>query len=158
MVLTSNEPAWRPAAGPGGQPYAVYSEILQRLAAILDLSAGVVACQTTQGLISGRVLDSRTARPIAGATIACAEASTNTSATALSDHGGHYFFPFRPPGTHRVRTTSDRYQSQEAQELELDVAGRLDLSFLLRPLNDVWEAGVYRSVFLQGSKAADRKR
>src|ERR1700682_552277 len=37
--------------------------------------------------------------------------------------------------------------------MELDVPGRLDLSFLLRPLNDVWEAGVYRSVFLQGSKA-----
>ena len=126
---------------------------MQRLATLFVLAAGVVVCQTTQGLISGRVLDSRTARPIPGATIACADDSTNTAATALSDQDGYYFLPLLSPGTYRVRTTSDRYQSQEAQEMELDVAGRLDLSFLLRPLNDVWEAGVYRSVFLQGTKA-----
>ena len=74
---------------------------MQRLAAILVLSAGAVACQTTQGLISGRVLDSRTARPIAGAAIACADDSTNTSATALSDDDGYYFLPLLPPGTYR---------------------------------------------------------
>ncbi len=38
------------------------------------------------------------------------------------------------------------------QDLELTVAARIDLDFRLRPLNDVWEAGQYKSVFLPGSK------
>jgi hypothetical protein len=38
------------------------------------------------------------------------------------------------------------------QELELTVAGRIELDFRLRPLSDVWEAGQYNSVFLPGSK------
>ena len=46
----------------------------------------------------------------------------------------------------------ESYQSQEVQELELTVAARIELDFRLRPLNDVWEAGEYKSVFLPGSK------
>ena len=38
------------------------------------------------------------------------------------------------------------------QELELTVAARIELDFRLRPLNDVWEAGEYNSVFLPGTK------
>ena len=32
------------------------------------------------------------------------------------------------------------------------MAGRIQIEFKLRPLNDVWEAGQFRSVFLPGSK------
>ncbi len=44
------------------------------------------------------------------------------------------------------------FQAQEVQELELAVASRIDLSFRLRPLSDVWEAGQTNSVFLPGQK------
>jgi hypothetical protein len=47
---------------------------------------------------------------------------------------------------------ADSYQPQELQELELPVAGRVQLDFRLRPLSDVWESGQYRSVFLPGTK------
>src|SRR5438270_9701120 len=56
------------------------------------------------------------------------------------------------PGLCRVRAIAGGFQSREVQELELPVAARLELEFRLRPLNDVWEAGQYRSVFLPGTK------
>ncbi|MGA2596419.1 MAG: carboxypeptidase-like regulatory domain-containing protein, partial [Bryobacteraceae bacterium] len=123
-----------------------------RLAAFACLATFAILGQTTQGLISGRLLDSRSGRAIGGAHVACAEESTGAKADGVSDGNGFYVLPLLPPGLYSIRVTAPDYQSQEAQELELAVAGRLELNFLLRPLNDVWEAGLYRSVFLPGSE------
>jgi hypothetical protein len=116
------------------------------------LTAAVAASQTTQGLIAGRLLDSRTGRPISGGHVSCAEDSTGTRAEAVTDGDGFYALPLVPPALYSIRATATAYQSQEAQDMELTVAGRLDLNFLMRPLNDVWEAGLYRSVFLPGAQ------
>ena len=51
-----------------------------------------------------------------------------------------------------MRVTATGFQSQEIEELELPVAGHIELDLRLRPLSDVWEAGEYNSVFLPGSK------
>lgn len=71
---------------------------------------------------------------------------------ARSDADGYYYLLLLSPGTYRVRVTASGYQAQEVEELELPVAGRIELDFKLRPLSDVWEAGQYNSVFLPGSK------
>lgn len=109
--------------------------------------------QTTQGLISGRLTDSLTGRPLANSTLLCSSSATNTVAAAQTDPAGFYYLPLLPPGLYRVRAAAPGYQAQELQEFELPVAGRLELDFRLRPLRDVWEAGVYRSYFLPGEKA-----
>ena len=114
------------------------------------MGAASLHAQTTQGTISGRLLSSITGRPIAAAAI---EYSTGSaSGSAASDSAGYYYLPLLSPGTYRVRVAAASYQSQEVQELELPVAGRIELDFRLRPLSDVWEAGQYNSVFLPGSK------
>ena len=97
-----------------------------KVACLLGSIAAVAAGQTTQGLISGRLLDSRTARPVAGAHIQCLQESTNTQADATSDNQGYYALPLLPPGTYSIRVTAQGYQSQEAEQLELAVAGRLE--------------------------------
>src|SRR5207247_10972583 len=79
-------------------------------------------------------------------------AATGSSGIASSDASGNFFLPMLSPGFYRIRATAVGYQAREVQELELPVAARLELNFQLRPLNDVWEAGQYRSVFLPGSK------
>ncbi|MCW5977364.1 MAG: TonB-dependent receptor [Bryobacteraceae bacterium] len=108
--------------------------------------------QTTQGLISGRALDSRTGRALQGASVACWNSGTGAMAAARSDADGFFVLPLLSPGLYRVRVVTESYQPQELYDLELPVAGRVDINFRLRPLNDVWEAGQYRSVFLPGSK------
>jgi hypothetical protein len=110
------------------------------------------SAQTTQGLISGRLLNSVTGAPIQGARVVFASSLTTLAGGAASDSSGYYLLPLLSPGLYQVRVTADGFQAQEVQNIELTVAARIDLDFRLRPLNDVWEAGQYNSVFLPGSK------
>jgi hypothetical protein len=116
---------------------------------VLTAGAATLAGQTTQGVISGRLLDSVTGRPIGGAAI---EYSSSSAGTARSGADGYYYLPLLSPGLYRVRVSAAGYQAQELEELELPVAGRIELDFKLRPMGDVWEAGEYESVFLPGTK------
>lgn len=121
------------------------------MASLFLCSAGAFA-QTTQGLISGRLLDSVSGRPIPGATVFYASSLSNLTGASRTDESGYYYLPLLSPGFYQVRVSAGGYQSQEVQQLELTVAARIELDFRLRPLNDVWESGQYNSVFLPGSK------
>src|SRR5580700_9962689 len=123
-----------------------------RLLVSIAFWVGFADAQTTQGLIAGRLVNSQSGAAIDGAQVAYSNAATGASGVATSDRSGNYFLPLLSPGIYRVRATASGFQSREVQELELPVAARLDLEFRLRPLNDVWEAGQYRSVFLPGTK------
>ncbi len=124
----------------------------KRLFSLGLLSAVALLAQSTQGLISGRILNSVTGRPVVGGTVTYSSSSLAASGTGTSDPAGFWFLPLLSSGTYTLRVTAPNFQAQELQELELAVAGRVQLDFRLRPLNDVWEAGQYRSVFLPGSK------
>jgi hypothetical protein len=116
------------------------------------LCAAAASAQTTQGLISGQLLDSVTGRPVSAANVTFDSATTNLAGGASSDSSGYYYLPLLSPGLYQIRVTAPAYQSQEVQELELTVAARIQLDFRLRPLSDVWETGQYKSVFLPGQK------
>jgi outer membrane receptor protein involved in Fe transport len=124
---------------------------LNLLLGLLLLSFGVSA-QTTQGLISGRLVNSVNGLPIEGAKIVFASSLTTLAGGGLSDSSGYYLLPLLSPGIYDIRVTANGFQSQEVEGIQLTVAARIDLDFRLRPLNDVWEAGQYNSVFLPGSK------
>jgi hypothetical protein len=118
----------------------------------LFLLTAAASAQTTQGLISGRLLNSVTGAPIRGARIVFASPLSAIAGGAVADASGYYLLPLLSPGLYQVRVTADGFQAQEVQDIELTVAARIDLDFRLRPLNDVWESGQYNSVFLPGSK------
>src|SRR5258708_18935312 len=121
-------------------------------AVLFALLSVCVLAQTTQGIISGRLVNSRTGRPIGGATVSCWNGEGLASGSAQSDQNGYYVLPLLSPGLYRVRAESGSYQSQEVQDVELAVASRLEIEFRMRPLSDVWESGQYNSVFLPGAK------
>ncbi|HTM50304.1 MAG TPA: carboxypeptidase regulatory-like domain-containing protein [Bryobacteraceae bacterium] len=120
--------------------------------AVAACLAWTASAQTTQGLIAGRLVNSQSGEPIARAEVSYSNAATGASGVASSDASGNFLLPMLSPGSYRIRATASGYQTREVQELELPVAARLELNFRMRPLNDVWEAGQYRSVFLPGSK------
>jgi hypothetical protein len=97
-------------------------------------------------------MNSVTGRPVMGASVTYTSTTLAASGTLRSDSAGYYFLPLLSAGTYSIRATADGYQSQQLEQLELPVAGRIQIDFKLRPLSDVWEAGQYRSVFLPGSK------
>src|SRR3954469_25072229 len=74
--------------------------------------------QTTQGLISGRVLDARTGSSVPDAIINYISPATNTSGSTHTDVHGDYYLPQLSPGLYRVRVAADKYQAQEIHELE----------------------------------------
>jgi hypothetical protein len=122
------------------------------------LAAGLLCAipvlpQATQGLIAGRVVNSQTGAGIGGASITWENSAISNTGATRCDDAGYYLVPLLPPGQYRLRASAADYQPQEAFDLEVRVAGRIEYDFRLRPLNDVWEAGQYRSVFLPGSKA-----
>ena len=122
-------------------------------ATLLTFACGIALhSQSTQGLISGRITDSSSGRPIRSASILWTHTATGTSGGVTSNSEGYYYLPQLSPGRYRVRVTADAFQPQDLYELELLVAARLDLDFRLRPLNDVWEQNDYRSVSFSGSR------
>src|SRR5580658_635667 len=93
-----------------------------RALALALLGACAAISQTTQGLISGQLLDSVSGRPIPGASVLYASSVGNLAGAATSDSSGYYYLPLLSPGFYMVRVTAPAFQSQEVQELELTVA------------------------------------
>ena len=117
----------------------------------LFLGSGWGFAQTTQGLISGRIVDSQTGRAVPSAVVRCIIASGGSAVQGRSG-AGYFVLPLLAPGLYRLRVEAPLYQAAEVHQLEVPVAGRLDLQFRLRPLSDVWQSGQYRSVFLPNSE------
>lgn len=113
------------------------------------LSFVALHAQTTQGLISGRVVDFD-GSPIASAEVSAESLATSTRAVGRTNSDGLFALPLLPPGRYRVRVDAPGYQLQEIHELELAVAAFLDLPFRMRLLQDVWEAGQYQRLVLPG--------
>jgi outer membrane receptor protein involved in Fe transport len=121
-----------------------------RFALVILLPFAYLSAQTTQGLITGRIVDKSTGDPVPGAAVSWTSTTLAASGKQTSDESGYYFLPLLSAGTYNLRVEAATYQAQELQELELPVAGLVNLGFKLRPLNDVWESGRYKSVFLDG--------
>jgi len=120
---------------------------------LLLLAAQVAIPQTTQALISGRVIDVQTGNPIPDAEVACEGISITPLGAVRSDTSGYFVLPLLSPGQYKLRVSAASYQPQEVYELELAVASRIDFTFRLRPLSDVWEQGRYRSVLFPESES-----
>jgi hypothetical protein len=115
---------------------------------VVFLSIAVCAAQSTEGLISGRVLDVLTDQGIGGETVTCLNESTHTIRSVVTGQDGGYSVPLLPPGTYRVQVSGANYRSVEQDEVSLGVSEALDLNFQLRPIGDLWESALRNSVFL----------
>ncbi len=123
-----------------------------KIAPMVCLLGAIAAGQTTQALISGRLQDSITGRPLVHALISFEALHENAEGAAESDDSGFYYLPLLSPGVYHLRFAAEGYQSLELYEIELPVAARMELDLHMRILSDVWEAGQFRSVFLPGAK------
>jgi hypothetical protein len=117
------------------------------------LPSGPIRAQTTQGIITGRVVDSRTGAPLPGAAVGYRAYRTSDSGGALTDSRGFYSLPPLAPGFYTIRAELREYQARELQTLELNVAARLEIDFSLRPLREVLEPGDYNSALLPDESA-----
>ena len=115
--------------------------------------AMLVSGQSTQSVIRGRVYDARTGSAIPGAAVSCRNQSTGEESKTISDKEGHYAFASLTPGTYWLHSAPAGYQPREAYELELPVAGRLQLDIPLRLSSDVYGQDLYSASYLPGTDA-----
>ena len=71
------------------------------MAALGVLGIASLFGQTTQGLISGSIVNSVTGRPIAGASVTYTSETLAATGTLKSDAAGYYFLPLLSAGTYR---------------------------------------------------------
>lgn len=68
-------------------------------------------------------------------------------------NGGYFVLALLSPRLYWIRIEAAGYQAQDAHRVDLPVAGRLESRFGLRLLDDAWEAGKYRCIFLPNNSA-----
>jgi hypothetical protein len=119
------------------------------------LGRGLVPSQTTQALVTGHIADAITRTPLKDARVHYVHLATGAARDAFADSSGFYVLPLLSPGTYRIRVENgDSYQPREAAAIEIPVSGLIELDFELRPITDLWEAGLYRSVLLNGFRTS----
>lgn len=121
------------------------------------LLCAVCCAQTTLGLITGRVIDQKTGQAIAGVNISCRHQETGETSDSTSDAKGFYSLLRLPAGVYWIRAGAPGsvppYQPRETYELELYVAGRVQLDIPLRQLADTYSQSVYAGAYLPASDA-----
>jgi len=125
-----------------------------RFRALLAASALAMpmAAQTTQGLISGRITNSVTAEPVAHAVVTCLNPATNTYLSVSAGSDGFYVLPLLPPGVYELEVRAPGLKAKGRFELDLGVASTLSLDFVLRPLENILEPILPRTLMLPGER------
>ncbi len=123
------------------------------LGTALTLFVSGAFAQTTQGVITGRVVDSVSGASVAGARVRCFPPDGFAPSETVTASPGFFLLPLLSPGHYRLRVEATGYQPAEVHQVDLAVAGRLEFELRLRPLADIWQSGRFRSVFLPQSEA-----
>ncbi len=125
------------------------------LAALVFLltDAGSALAQTTQALISGRITNALSGAPVASGTLTCTGAATNTVIGTTTDREGFYTVPLLPPGDYELEVNAPGFQAKAQFEIPLGVASSLELDFALRPLMNIQEPILPRTVLIPDGKS-----
>ncbi|MEZ5398467.1 MAG: carboxypeptidase regulatory-like domain-containing protein [Bryobacteraceae bacterium] len=118
----------------------------------LALMGPLLTGQSTQGILSGRVLDALTGQPVPDAVVSWRSISEGLARQVRAGAGGWYSIPSISPGVYHLRIEAAGHQAQEVFELEVSVAARLELETRLRPSGDVLDSGVYHRLTLPGTR------
>jgi hypothetical protein len=94
---------------------------------VVQMGRAKTVAPAANGQLAGRVLDGKTGRAIAGATV-----SLSGVGNAVTDANGSYFFAQAATGSHQVSVARSGYQSQKTT-IRIDSGRRATLDFQLTP-------------------------
>ena len=121
-----------------------------RLLAWLLFTLPAIA-QTTQGIVAGRVTQLATGQAIVAASVSWTNTGTSAHGSQRTSLSGYYALAPLSPGTYVLRVEADDYQARELHEVEVAVAGRIDIDFALRASSETLASVSARSVALPGN-------
>jgi hypothetical protein len=115
--------------------------------------AGTAMAQSTDAIIVGRVFDETTGRRITGVNIVAIRSGTQNQNVVFSSEAGWYALTSLSPGIYTIRATTQGYQTQETNQIELPVSGRMQLDLALRYLAPSGTPDEYSPAFVTGTTA-----
>jgi len=99
------------------------------LTTVLSGAAAPAAAQ----LVSGKVMEEGTDRPVAGASIELMDTTGLHRGTAVADTGGEFRIMVPQPGMYRLRVTHIAYRTTETVSIIADLGTRVEVELLLSP-------------------------
>ena len=106
------------------------ASLFQRLLPLLIVTPMLSVCQETRGTISGTVLDSSGAI-VPNAALVATNKATNVSTRVTTNATGIYTLPFLLPGSYKVTATAAGFRPAMRDSIDLRIADRLLVDFLL---------------------------
>src|SRR5215831_328495 len=107
---------------------------MKKLMAVLALTllfgAGILPAQETRGSIVGRVADPSGAM-IPGATVVVTNSAMGTKSTVNTNADGLYQAMYLIPGAYKIEVTAPGFKKTLRENIEVQVADRLELNFAL---------------------------
>lgn len=136
-----------------------------RLSGVVLLLGGLAHAQSTGALVAVMVRDTITGAALSRAELVCTHLDTGRACTPERGAAGWFWLRSLTPGTYRIRAEVPpeqapngamrrTHQAREAARIEIPVAGLIFLDFDLRPVNDLWEQGQYRSLLVPGERTS----
>ncbi len=100
--------------------------------ALLVYSGGVRANETL-GTLTGRVFETTTNLPVAGAVVTATSPQLIGKQVAVTDATGTYWLPQLPPGVYTLNFAAEKLQSDYCPEIALNVDQTLRIDIFLIP-------------------------
>ena len=116
---------------------------------VLVLIATHTMAQSTQGVIAGRITDLRSGMAVGGAEISWENTHTGAKGATTANSSGYYALAPLSPGSYAISASAALYQPRTAYEINLAVAGRIDLNLVLALKTETLES---RSLPVAGSR------
>ncbi len=121
---------------------------------------GACYAQTTEALITGRVVDSVEGSGIAAAEVRIANVALPITFSTKTAENGQFWLPPVAPGIYNFSITggnlSRKYQRREIRQWRVPVSARIDLTVPLRPMDDLWDERTLNSTFLPEDRIVAR--
>lgn len=126
---------------------------LGSFAGVLALAAFVWPSPATAQVVSGRVVESGSERPIVLASVALTDTTFQVVDGTLTDHDGAFQLPAPGPGSYYLRVDRLGYATSIDGILDLDEGGYIEVTFYVRP-NPIALEGVTATVEAERVEAA----
>jgi len=101
------------------------SKMIRRAVAVLALSiAGVASAQNITGQVVGRVLDSETGKPVAGATVTATSVAWIPQ-SVRTNSAGYYVLSLLPPNHYQVAVAAPGYLESLPRDVQVMIDWRI---------------------------------
>lgn len=117
-----------------------FFKILVAAASLITALSSIASAQESR--VTGRIINTETKRPTAGAVVTVTDRQENVIATSVTDEQGYFHIGINHTGSVSLTVTADSFQPAREHNVQLFEDKGVIVDFALRPTNDIEEINV----------------